>query len=60
VKEFLPVKVKDKAIKGIKVWRLINHLKKAIKTAKELHRSKVNPKVRNVLVGKKKIYHEKN
>lgn len=44
--------MKEKAIQEIKVWRLINLLKRVIKTVKKLRRNKVNLKVRSALVKK--------
>jgi len=54
------LRVKEKVIQEIKVWRLINLHKKVIKTVKKLHRNKVNKKVKKALAKKRNIFQRKN
>jgi hypothetical protein len=54
------LKVKDKAIQEIRVWKLINLHKRVIKIAKKLHKSKVNQKARNAQAKNRNIFQKKN
>ena len=54
------VKARDKAILEIKVYKLINHHKRVIKTVKELLLNKVNLKVKSVKVKKAKLFQRNN